>query len=206
MGRRPPSPIPPGHYARRQDEQGLPIPKLSRDPRAPKDFESHTERPGTAAITKAGSWAAFLQLMHQLGIRMTQKWELFLFFLTSCFGVLRRDMAKSHPKCFCASCTNQILENTPWKAFWWESLESLNSFSFPLSPWTTQNCRQPWSKGCISASELIALSLPHPTGNLTLFYTKTVVSDAEGKGNDIFQNVKIYQLRDLFLQFKAECA
>lgn len=68
-----------------------------------------------------------------------------------------------------------------------------------------QKCKQPWTKGCISASELTVCSLSHPIGGLTVFYIKTVVSYAEGKDNAVFQNVQNYQLRDLCFQLKTEC-
>lgn len=112
-------------YAHGLDEWGFLIPKHSRDPRSPKDFEWHTKF-RQSYHNERWLLGCFMSSTHQLSIRMIQKSKLSFLFWNNCFDMPWRAMAQSHPKCFCESCTNQILENTPWTVLLSESLKNLN--------------------------------------------------------------------------------
>lgn len=109
---------------------GLRHPKALQGPQVTKGFLSHTQKvqaePPQLKLALGLLYAANASVWHQDDPEM----RVLVPFL-NCFGVPWRDMGQSHPR-FCASCTNQILENTPWKVLLSESLKNLNSlFSFP---------------------------------------------------------------------------
>lgn len=169
-----------GFQVHRLHEWGFPIPKHSRDPRSPKDFESYTK----SRQSSCHQWCLMgccMLLMHQLGIRMTQKWELFFHLWTNSLvylEVIRHHLTQNifvkavhvrFSRIYFEKCSYQ----TPWKTY--------ILFFFPRFKSTSIHGLKSW----ISVSELTVFSLPHPTGSLTL--TQKQFHILREKGTESFQ-------------------
>lgn len=95
-----------------------------------------------------------MPLMHQFGIRMTQKWELFSHLWTNSFVYLEVIRHHLTQNIFVQAVQVRLLR------LYFESLKNLNSlFFFPRFKATSNYGLKGWT----SVSQLAVFSLPHPT-------------------------------------------